>query len=240
MKTSKSLEDFLGSLQKLYPHVETHLSVIEVIHKVQHLAFDPKAEAVAKRLHDLDWNLNNLGPGALSGQQKLLHLASRINDKHFADWTKNQDLFRRMCTYQELANLMVERAELSLVLKHLVMSGGIATGKASTHRYHAKNKYSGGMSLTEVDSNSPQPSSSKGSKGLESSLKTLENIVAELRASDTGEKGKGRGKGSKSIGKGSGGGRGTGKSRLLDAETLIAEFKARLSMQALRENQTLF
>uniref|UniRef100_A0A6T2J4A8 Uncharacterized protein n=1 Tax=Eutreptiella gymnastica TaxID=73025 RepID=A0A6T2J4A8_9EUGL len=76
------------------------------------LAFDPKAEAVAKRLHDLDWNLNNLGPGA-----------------------------------------------------------------------HAKNKYSGGMSLTEVDSNSPQPSSSKGSKGLESSLKTLENIVAELRAS---------------------------------------------------------
>ena len=68
LKTSKSLEDFLGRLHKPYPHVETDLSVIGEIHKVQHLPYDPKPEAVAKLLHNLDPNLNKLSPGALSEQ----------------------------------------------------------------------------------------------------------------------------------------------------------------------------
>ena len=83
LNTSKSLEDFLGSPQKLYRHVETDLSVIGEIRKVQHLPYDPKPEAVAKTRHDLDQNLNQLSPGALSEQQKLLNLASKIDDKKF-------------------------------------------------------------------------------------------------------------------------------------------------------------
>ena len=134
LESSRSLEYFRGSLQKLYPHVERDLSLIGEIYKVQHLPYDPKPEAVAKLLHDLDRNFNKLSSGALSEQQKVLHLASKINDKQFAEWTKDQDLFRRMHTYQELADLMVERAELSLVLKHLAMKRGIAAGKASTNR----------------------------------------------------------------------------------------------------------
>ena len=93
LKSSRSLEDFLGSLQKLYPHVETDLSVIGEIHKVQQLPYDPMPEAVARLLHDLHRNVNKLSPGALFEQQKLLHLASKINDKQFAEWTKDQDLF---------------------------------------------------------------------------------------------------------------------------------------------------
>ena len=65
LKSSRSLEDFLGSLQKLYPHVGTDLSVIGEIHKVQHLPYDPKPEAVTKLLQHLDLNLNKLSPGAL-------------------------------------------------------------------------------------------------------------------------------------------------------------------------------
>ena len=53
---------------------------------------------------------------------KLLHLPSKINDKQFAEWTKDQDLFKRMHTYQELADLTVERAELSVELKHLAIN----------------------------------------------------------------------------------------------------------------------
>ena len=228
LKSSRSLEDFVGSLQKLYPLVETNLSVIGEIHRVQHLPYDPKPEAVAKLLHDLDRNLNKLSPRALSEQQKLLHLASKINDKQSAEWTKEQDPFRQMHAYQEPANLMAQGAELLVGLKQLTMNRGIATGKASTNRYHAKNKDSEGTSSTEVASNLSQPSSSKGSEDLKTSLMTLGNIVAELRVSETGEKGKGRGKGGKGGGKGSDGGRGTGESRLLDADTLIAESKARI------------
>ena len=144
LKSSRSMEDFLGSLQNLYPHVETDLSVIGEIHKVQHLPYDPKPEAVAKLLHDLDRNLNKLSPGALSEQQKLLHLASKINRKQLAEWTKDQDWFRRMHTYHELADLMVEHAELSMGLQRLAMNRRIGTGKASTNRYHAKSKDSEG------------------------------------------------------------------------------------------------
>ena len=42
LKTSKSLENYLGNLQKLYSHVKKDLSVIAEIHKVQHLPYDPK------------------------------------------------------------------------------------------------------------------------------------------------------------------------------------------------------
>ena len=88
---------------------------------------------------------------------------------------------------------MVERAELSLGPKHLAMNPGIATGRASTNKYKAKNKDSEGTSSRKVASNLFQPSSSKGSKDLGSSWKTLENIVAELRVSQTGEKGERKG-----------------------------------------------
>ena len=63
----------------------------------------------------------------------------------------------------------------------------------------------------------------------------LENILAELRVSETGEMGKGRGKGGRGRGKGSGGGRGTGKSPLQDAESLIAEFEARIQCKHCRK-----
>ena len=200
--------------------------MIAEYYKVQQLPYVPNPEGVAKLLHDLGQNLNKRSPWGLSEHQKLLHLASEINDRQFAEWTKDQDLFRRMHTCQKLADLTVERPELSVGLKHPAMNRGIATGKASTNRYPAKTKNLEGTSCTELASDPSQPSSSKGSKDLESSLKTLEDIVAELRVSETKEKGKGRGKGGKGCGKGSGGGHGTRKSGLLDAATLNAEFEA--------------
>ena len=42
LKTSTSLEDFLGNLQKLYPHIEMDLSVTGEIRMVQHVPYDPK------------------------------------------------------------------------------------------------------------------------------------------------------------------------------------------------------
>ena len=117
-------------------------------------------------------------------------------------------------------------------LKQLAINRGIATGKTSTSRYHSKD--SAGTSSTDGASTFSQASGSNASKpsekgDLESSLKAFENIVAELRVSETGEKGKDRGKGGrKGLGKGSDGGRGIGKSRLLDTQTLIAEFIARI------------
>ena len=182
-----------------------------------------------KRLHDLDRNLNKLGLRAPSQQQKFLHLASKATDKQFAKWTKDQDLLRRMHSYQELADLMVERVEVSVALKYLLMNRGIATSKTRTRRYQSKD--SAGTSATEGVSTPSQPSGSKAPKpnergDLKSSLKAPGIFFGELRRSEIGEKPKGTGKsGGKGRGKGSAGGRGTGKFRLLDAETLTAEFK---------------
>ena len=124
LKTSNGLGDFLESLQSLNLHDVTDLSVIGEIHKLQHLPYDPKPEAAAKPLHNLDVNLNKLNPGDLSGQQTVLQLVSKINDKQFAEWTKYPDLSEWMHLYQELADVMVERRELSLTLKHVAINRG--------------------------------------------------------------------------------------------------------------------
>ena len=134
LKSSKSFEDFFGSLQKLHPHVATDLSVIGEIHEIAHLLYDPKPDAIAKLFHDLNQQMNKLSPE----QRKLLHLAFQFNDKQFAEWTKDRDLFQRMHSYPELVDLMVKRAELSVGLKHLAMNRGIATGKMCTSRDHSK------------------------------------------------------------------------------------------------------
>ena len=135
--------------QKLYPHVETDLSVIGEIRSVRHLPYDSKPEALAKPFHDLDQNSNNLSCEALREQQNLLHLASQINDKEFAGCTDAQDLFRWMHSYQQLADPMVELAELSRRVKHLAMNQGIATGKTSINRTHANNQESESTPATE-------------------------------------------------------------------------------------------
>ena len=77
------------------------------------------------------------------------------------------------------------------------MNRGIAIGKTSTSRYHTNDL--AGTSFTEGAPTPSQLSDSKASKlnvkgDLESSLKGPKNVVAELRVSETGEKGKGRGK----------------------------------------------
>ena len=135
LKNDQSLEGFLGSLQKLYPQLETDVSVVEETHKIAHVFYDPKTDAAAKLLHDLDRQKNKLNYGALSEQQKLCHLTSKVNDKQFANWTKDRHLFTRMHSYHQSIHLLVERAELSVGLKRLAMNQGIATGIMSTSRY---------------------------------------------------------------------------------------------------------
>ena len=53
-----------------------------------------------------------------------MELFSKINDKLFVEWTKDDNLFARMHSYGSLKDLMKERAQLFVGFKHLAASRG--------------------------------------------------------------------------------------------------------------------
>ena len=124
LKTATSLEDFLRKLQDLYATLETDLSIIGEISKVFHLGYDPKPEQVFKLFETLERLFDKLNPGVMTEERKVIELSSKINDKLFLEWTKDDNLFARMHSYGSLTDLMKKRAQLSVGFKHLAASCG--------------------------------------------------------------------------------------------------------------------
>ena len=113
LKKATSFEDFLSKLQDLYPTLETDLSILGEISKVSHLPYDPKPEQAVKLFETLERLFNKLNRGDMNDERKLLELSSKIKDKLFVEWTKDNNLFARMHSYSSLRDLMKERAQLS-------------------------------------------------------------------------------------------------------------------------------
>ena len=137
-KTATSFEDFLKTLQDLYPTLETDLSILSEISKVSHLPYDPKPEQVVKLLETLERLLDKLNPGVTTEERKLMELSSKINDQAFVEWTKDDNLVARMQSYGSLKDLMKEHAQLSVGFKHLAASRGFASGRTASSRYEEK------------------------------------------------------------------------------------------------------
>ena len=156
-----------------------------------------------------------------------MELSSKINDKLFVEWTKDDNLFARMHSYGSLKDLMKDRAQLSVGFKHLAASRGSAFGHTASNRYQEKQRdkekdtsFSGG----------PSSGSSAHKQDITELLSQCHSMIAELRVSE--KEGKGD-KGGKSSGKGKGRGRergqgGRGGKGRLHPNALIAEFKARI------------
>ena len=66
LKTATSFQDFLKTIQDLYPTLETDLSILGEISKVSHLPYDPKAEQVVKLLETLERLFDKLNPGVMT------------------------------------------------------------------------------------------------------------------------------------------------------------------------------
>ena len=226
-KAATSFEDFLKELQDLSPTLETDLSILGEILKVSHLPYDPKPEQVVKLWETLERLFDNLDPGVMTEERKLMERSSNINDKPFVEWTKDDNLFARMHSYDSLKDLMKERAQLSVGFKHLAASCGSASGRTASSRYEEKQRdkekdtsFSGG----------PSSRSSAPKADISELLSQCHSKIAELRVSeregkgDKGGKGSGKGKG-RGRGKGQGGRGGKGQ---LDHRALIAKFKARI------------
>ena len=156
-----------------------------------------------------------------------MELSSKINDKLFVEWTKDDNLFARMHSYGSLKDLMKDRAQLSVSFKHLAASRGSASGRTASSQYQEKQRdkekdtsFSGG----------PSSGSSDPQADISELLSQCHSLIAELRVAesegkgDKGGKGSGKGKG-RGRGKGQGGRGGKGQ---LDPNALIAEFKARI------------
>ena len=227
LKTATSFEDFLKNLQDLYPTFETDLSIMGEIWKVSHLPYDPKPKQVVELLETLKRLFDKLNPGVMMKERKLMELSSKINDKPFLEWTKDDNLFARMHSYGSLKDLMKGHAQLSVGFKHLAASRGSASGRIALSRYQEKQRdkekdtsFSGG----------PSSGSSAPKGDISELLSQCHSMIAELRVSERGGKGV---KGGKGSGKGKGRGRGKGQGGRggkgqLDHNALISEFKARI------------
>ena len=140
LKTATSFEDLLKQLQDLYPTLETDLSILGEISKVSHLAYDPKPEQVVKLLETLERLFDKLNPGVMTKERKLMELYSKVNDKLFVEWTKDDNLFAGMQYYGSLKDLMKERAQLSVGFKHLAACPGSASRRTALSRYKGKQR----------------------------------------------------------------------------------------------------
>ena len=227
LKTATSFENLSKNLQQLYPALETDLSILGEMSKVSHLRYDPKPEQVVKLLETLERLFDKLNPRVMTEERKLMELSSKINDKLFIDWTKDDRLFARMNSYRSLRDLMRGRAQLSFGFKHLAASHGSAFGRTASSRYQKKQR-----DKEKDTSFSGRPSS--GSSAPKSDIIPLlcqcHSMIAELRVSEKEGKGDKGGKGS-SKGKGPGRGKGqggTGGKGQLDPNALIAKFQARI------------
>ena len=227
LKTATSFEDFLKKLQDLYPTLETDLSILGEFSKVSHLPYDLKPEQVVKLLGTLERLFDKLNPGVMTEERKLTELSSKINDKFFVEWTKDDNLFARMHSYGSLRNFMKERAQPSGGFKHLAASRGSAFGRTASSRYQEKQR---DKEKATSFSGGPSSGSSAPEADISELLSQCHSMIAELRVSERERKGDKGGKGSgqaKGCGRGKGQG-GMGGKGQLDPNALIAGSKARI------------
>ena len=180
-----------------------------------------------KLLESLERLFNKLNPEVMTEERKLMQLPSKINDKLFVEWTKDDNLFARMHSYDSLKDLMKERTRLSVGFKHLAASRGSAFGRTALSRYQEKQRDK------EKDTSfcsGPWSGSSAHKPNITDFLSQCHSMIVELRVSEKEGKGDKGGKGScKGKGRGRGKGKGgRGVKGHLDPNALMAELKARI------------
>ena len=121
-----------------------------------------------------------------------MELSSKINDKPFVQWTKDDNLSAKMHSYGSLKDLMKERTKLSVGLKYPAASRGSAFGRTASSRYQEKQRdkekdtsFSGG----------PSSASSAPKSDITELLSQCQSMIAELRVSEKEGKGNKGGKG---------------------------------------------
>ena len=161
-------------------------------------------------MKELDNVFEKFTLNALSDQQRLLELASRVNGKTFMKWAEDPNLSPYLHDYDTLSILLRERATFSVSLKHLQESRG-HEGRTATLRRLERGKTEKGVPK-DTDKSVMIGALEALNQELSTNAFPLERTAA--KPEDTRGKGKGRRKGK--------GGR--GKRTTLDAEQLIAEF----------------
>ena len=214
LKKAKSLEDFFDQLPRLYPEIETDLSLRGELVKIGNLPADPKPAQIENLLNELDKVFEKFSPNALSDQQKLLELASRVNDKTFMKWAEDPNLSPYLYDYHTLSILLREGATFSVSLKHLQGSRGHGGGTATLRRMEEEKSEKG----VPKDTDKSVMIEALEALKQELSIKAFPLERTAAKPEDTRGKGEGRGKGK--------GGR--GKRTTLDAEQIIADPRARI------------
>ena len=91
-------------------------------------------------LETMERLFDKLNPGDMTEEHKLMELPSKINDRLFVESTKDDNAFARMHSYGSLKDLMKERAQVLVGLKHLAASRGSASGRTASSPYQGKQR----------------------------------------------------------------------------------------------------
>ena len=153
---------------------------------MSHLHYDPKPEQGVKFYETLERLFDRLNSGVTTEERKLMELYSKINDKLFVEWTKDDTLFARMHSYDSLKDIMKERAQLSVGFNHLATSRGSLFERTASRRYQEKQRDK------EKDTSfcgGPSSGSSAHKPDITGLLDECHSMIPELRVSE--KKGKG-------------------------------------------------
>ena len=212
LKKAKSLEGFFDRLQRLYPEIETDLSLRGNLAKIGHLPADPKPAQIENLLNELHKVFEKFTRNALSNQQRLLELDSSVNNKIFMKWVEDSNLSPKLHDYDTPSILPRLRATFSVSLKHLQEPRGHGGRTATVRRMERERTEKG------VPKDTDKWVMIEALEALKQELSTnpfpLEKTVA--KPEETRSIGNGKGKG------------GRGKRTTLDADKLIAAFRARI------------
>ena len=116
------IEDFqqvIVHMGKLFPKMENDLTLRQKLDRIPPLPSMPEPQHVAQLCIEMDEIFGKLSEGAMSDQDKFLALTKKLHPKTFAEMRSDRHYKRRMETYMDLKQAILEKAEEDHVERHL-------------------------------------------------------------------------------------------------------------------------
>ena len=114
-----SLEQFLSEMERLFPKIENDISLKERLKSLSVLPKHPTPQDVEVLLLNMEVIFQKLSPGAISPQDKVLLLNSKINPWYFKELRSVKQDRSRMEDYDSLAALLREKTAEDVLEKYL-------------------------------------------------------------------------------------------------------------------------
>ena len=119
-----SFVEVLGKMQSIWPKLESDLTVRTQLEKLAPLHYLPDASAVVLLFQKMEDLFSRVSDGAMSEQDKLILLISKIHDKTFKEMRSERVFRSKTEDYEELKVALQEKATEEWADKNIQLSKG--------------------------------------------------------------------------------------------------------------------